>query len=218
MALSVIGAGFGRTGTLSLKLALESLGAGPCYHMLEVRQNPGHGQHWLDALAGRPVSWDALFHAYRASCDWPQCHFWRELALHYPNARVILTVRDPERWYASITRTIFPALEEQPDAGDPDAVVHRTMTRKLIFEQTFAERWKDEEHVIGVYERHVATVRREIPAARLLVYDVSQGWGPLCAFLRRPVPDIPFPNVNSTAEFQARGRARHDAAAKPGTR
>lgn len=215
MALSVFGAGFGRTGTMSLKLALEGLGAGPCYHMLEVRQNPGHAQLWLDAVEGRPVSWDDLFAGYPASCDWPQCHFWRELSLHYPDARVILTVRDPERWYTSITRTIFPSQEEQPDASDPEALVRRTMTRKLILEQAFGGRWQDKAHVMGVYQRHVETVQRELPADRLLVYDVAQGWQPLCSFLRLPVPDMPFPNVNSTAEFNARWRERRAATQDP---
>jgi len=212
MTLSVIGAGFGRTGTLSLKNALEQLGLGPCYHMLEVRKNPDHDRLWLDALERRGVDWDALFARYRSSCDWPQCHFWRELAAHYPEARVILTVRDEARWHASIRRTIFEHLAGDPDPADAAAVLHRNMTRTLIYEQAFGGRWRDEEHVRGVYRRHVEQVRREIPADRLLVYDVACGWEPLCGFLGVPVPDAPFPNVNSTAEFRSRIMRREPGA------
>ena len=208
MTLGVIGAGFGRTGTLSLKNALEQLGIGPCYHMLEVVRHPEHDRVWLDALNGRDVDWDALFAGYRSACDWPQCHFWRELAAHYPDSRVILTVRDERRWLASIRRTIFEHLAGDPDPADADAVLHRAMTRALVFEHTFGGRWHDDEHVLEVYRRHVERVRREVPPHRLLVYDVASGWAPLCDFLGVAVPDAPFPNVNSTEEFRARAARR----------
>lgn len=208
MTLAVIGAGFGRTGTLSLKTALEQLGLGPCYHMSEVYGKPAHDRQWLDAVEGRAVDWDALFAGYRAACDWPQCSFWRELMAHYPRAQVILTLRDEAAWYRSITATIFRSLQREPDPADADAVAHRRMTRALIYERTFGGRWRDEAHVRRVYREHVARVRREVPPARLLAYEVSEGWAPLCAFLGVAVPDAGFPHVNSTAEFQQRIRAR----------
>jgi len=204
MPLSVLGAGFGRTGTMSLKHALERLGFGPCYHMLEVRHNPGHDRLWMDAVQGRAVDWDALFADYASACDWPQCHFWRPLAAHYPEAKVILTLRDPQAWYRSISNTIFPHLCADADPAQPRAVLHRAMTRALIQEQVFGGRWQDREHVLAVYRAHVETVRRELPPQRLLVYDVSQGWTPLCEFLGVDVPDEPYPRVNSTEEFKAR--------------
>jgi len=207
MALSVIGAGFGRTGTLSLKHALELLGLGPCYHMLEVRKHPEHDRIWLDAVEHRAVDWDALFAGYRSSCDWPQCQFWPELAAHYPDAKVILTLRDPARWYASISGTIFETLSRDADPADGAAVLHRKMTRRLIHDLVFDGRWRDESHVLDVYRRHAERVQRELPARRLLVYDVAHGWEPLCAFLDVAIPDAPFPNVNSTAEFRARSAA-----------
>jgi hypothetical protein len=208
MTLSVIGAGFGRTATKSLKLALERLGFGPCYHMMEVRNHPHHDRLWLDALQGRAVDWDALFSGYRSACDWPQCHFWRELMSHYPEAKVILTLRDAERWYQSISNTIFPHVAADPDPGDAQAVLHRTMTRTLIQQQTFGGRWQEREHVLSVYRHHIETVRREVPADRLLVFDAVQGWEPLCDFLGVALPEEGYPRVNSTQEFQDRADAR----------
>ena len=110
MPLSIIGAGFGRTGTMSLKFALEQLGAGNCYHMMETRKNPDHTELWLKAMNAEPVDWDELFRDYSAAIDWPACRFWRELSEFYPKAKVILTLRDPERWYQSMSQTIYQAL------------------------------------------------------------------------------------------------------------
>ena len=204
MSLSVIGAGFGRTGTMSLKHALEALGFGPCYHMTEVHGKPQHDRLWLDAVRGQAVDWDRLFRGYGSACDWPQCAFWRELMHYYPGSRVILTVRDESRWYESISGTIFEALACNAAPGDADAVLHRRMTRALIFERTFDERWRERDHVLEVYRAHVARVKAEVPPERLLVYEVSEGWSPLCEFLQVPVPDVAFPRVNSTQEFRSK--------------
>ena len=114
MALAVIGAGFGRTGTLSLKVALEQLGLGRCYHMLEVFANPGHAAQWQAAADGKPVDWEALFAGYGAAVDWPACHFWRALAARYPEAKVLLTVREPGAWYKSVSDTIYQARLDGP--------------------------------------------------------------------------------------------------------
>jgi hypothetical protein len=201
MTLKVIGAGFGRTGTLSLKLALEQLGFGPCYHMVEVFKNPSAAGWWVDAADGKP-DWEKIFEGYSATVDWPNATFYAELADAYPEAKVILTERDPEAWFASTQATIFSNLMP-PD--DPSAF--NQMFRKVIG-RLFDDRMRDHDHVIDVYRRHNAEVRRRIPADRLLVYDVAEGWGPLCAFLGVQVPDGPMPKVNSTEEFQA-NRAKH---------
>ena len=202
MALSVVGAGFGRTGTLSLKLALEQLGLAPCHHMTEVFANPAQAATWLAAGRGEAVDWDALLEGYKASVDWPSCYFWRELAAHYPDAKVILSRRDPQRWYKSISSTIFPAMK----GGTPDEEPIRTvmaMSNRLITKKTF-DGDTSEAHVLDVLARHEAEVKRSIAPERLLVFDVAEGWEPLCTFLGVPVPATPFPRTNSTEEFQAR--------------
>lgn len=201
MTLSVIGAGFGRTGTLSLKLALERLGLGPCYHMKEVFAHPDHVPAWEQAADGGTVDWDALFEGYRSAVDFPASSFYGELAAHYPAAKVILTVRDPDRWFASVDATILRPLRQTLPAHLAD---WGRMARKTILERVFAGDASDRAHLVACYERHNAEVKRTIPAERLLVYEASQGWEPLCAFLAVPVPDEPFPLVNTTAEFQER--------------
>jgi hypothetical protein len=201
MPLRVIGAGFGRTGTLSLKLALEQLGLGRCYHMVEVLENPAHATFWSTAVEGEAVDWEALLGPYGAVVDWPACTFWRELASRYPEALVVLTVRDPEAWYRSAHDTIYQVMQRGP-ADD----VRLAMARRIVLEHTFGGRFEDRAHAIDVYERHNEAVRRTIPAGRLLVYEVREGWEPLCRFLEQPVPAEPFPRVNTSEEF--RGRLR----------
>ncbi len=204
MTLSVIGAGFGRTGTRSLKAALEHLGLGPCYHMIEVVQNPRFADWWHRAADGAPVDWDRVFDGYRATVDWPACRFYRRLAAHYPDAKVILTVRDPEAWFESARNTIFHVMTRSPPTDDRSAERRIGMARKIIIEQTFDGRIDDRDHAISVFERHNAEVRLTIDPDRLLVYDLAEGWPPLCRFLDLPVPNEPMPSVNSTAEFRQR--------------
>jgi hypothetical protein len=201
--IQLIGAGFGRTGTLSLKLALEQLGVAPCYHMTEVFQHPEHVAVWSDATDGRPVDWDALFSGYAASVDWPGCTFWRELADHYRDAKVLLTLRSPASWYASVHETIYQVLSKPPPP-DPTFGAWHAMVTKLVAERTFGGRFADRAHAIGVYERHAETVQRALPRERLLVYEVARGWQPLCEFLGLPIPDGAFPRVNSKDEFRTR--------------
>lgn len=206
MTLSVIGAGLGRTGTLSLKGALERLGLGPCYHMLEVFDHPEHIAVWDRAADGEAVDWDALFRGYRSAVDWPTCHFYRELAARYPEAKVILTLRDPERWYKSAWDTIFPImLGPQPGQNPGHSEVAQAQARmaaKIIRDAKFGGRLDDRAHALAVFDRHIAEVKQAIPPERLLVYEVAQGWEPLCRFLDRPVPAEPFPQVNSTEDFR----------------
>jgi hypothetical protein len=195
MSLQVIGAGFGRTGTMSLKLALEQLGFGPCHHMVEVFAHPESIPWWTDAAEGRPA-WDRIFSGYRAAVDWPTATFYRELAQHYPDAKVILTERDPESWFRSTQATIF--ARDFSEVGDDPWV---NMVMKAVGD-LFERRMHDRETLISVFKAHNARVREVIPADRLLVYEVAQGWEPLCRFLDVPVPDGPMPKVNSTEEFQ----------------
>lgn len=211
MTLSVIGAGFGRTGTESLKRALERLGFGPCHHMHEVFRDPPSAEVWRAGVRGEPIDLAALLAPYRSATDWPAAYFWRQLCTLHPQARVILTVRDPQAWYASISRTIFVAQTlPLPPPEDPHYAVH-AMAREVVRYGVFKDRLTDPAEVIGVYDAHNAAVRAAVPAGLLLEFDVVQGWGPLCAFLGVPVPDEPFPYGNTTQDFEARTRARQVA-------
>jgi Sulfotransferase domain len=207
MSIQVIGAGLGRTGTLSLKAALEELGFAKCYHMVEVFARKGDARTWDAAARGEPVDWDRLFAGYRATVDVPACLFYRELLEKYPGAKVILTVRDPERWYDSMRQTIYFAHNAFPRWAavlNPRMRVFRRMIDGL-WERMFRGRFEDRAFAIDVFNRHNEQVRRDIPADRLLVYEISQGWEPLCAFLGLPVPEgKPFPHLNDAAEFRAR--------------
>lgn len=204
MTLAVIGAGFGRTGTLSLKIALEMLGLGPCYHMMEVFKNPEHAALWSAAADGN-VDWEKLFTGYQSTVDWPSTFFWRELIEVYPNAKVILTLRSTDSWIKSATSTIFKVMGADGDDDEASPVnASRDMAKKIVFERTFGGNVEDHAHLTKVYEAHIEEVKRTIPADRLLVYESREGWEPLCKFLGIPVPDMPYPKVNSTEEFQAR--------------
>jgi len=199
MPLAIIGAGLGRTGTMSLKLALEQLGLGPCYHMAEVFQNPAAPALWEAVADGHGPGWETIFEGFRATVDWPSATFYKALADAYPDAKVILTTRDPGAWFASTQATIF-ARDFAATPTDPFA----SMVLKVVGD-LFDRRMHDREHVIGVYERHNAQVRATIAPDRLLDYEVAQGWTPLCDFLGVATPQGPMPKVNTTQEFQARG-------------
>lgn len=212
MPLKVIGAGLGRTGTLSLKAALEQLGFAKCYHMVEVVAHPAHARVWENAADGKPVDWEALFDGYLAAVDWPVCGFYAELAALYPEAKVILTVRDAERWYESVRQTIHMVQGAFPRwilLWNPRMRRILALTNKVIWSGSgmFEGRFEDRTFALEVFRRHADEVRQAIPAERLLVYDVAEGWGPLCAFLGVPVPaDRRFPHVNDTREFRTRVR------------
>jgi hypothetical protein len=195
--LQVIGAGLGRTGTLSLRQALVRLGFAPCDHMVENEEHQERFALWDEALrrktAGEPIDWRPLLDGFQAIVDWPGAYFWRELTAAHPEAKVVLTVRDPERWYDSIKDTIFAMLDDQLPEG----------SRDIIFSRTFGGHLTDRAYCQAVFAEHVAAVQETIGPDRLLVFNVKQGWEPLCAFLGIPVPeDEPFPHVNDTAAFK----------------
>lgn len=200
MALRVVGAGFGRTGTLSTKTALEQLGFTRCYHMLEVGLHPDHPAAWRRAASGGPVDWASLFDAYQATVDWPACAFWPELIAAFPDAKVLLTVRDPADWCASFRDTIARvlALPAPPGAEEFFAMIHETITVRTLGGEV-----GDDDHLIACYERHNQQVIDTVPSDRLLVFDVREGWEPLSGFLGCAVPDEAFPNVNDRAFFHA---------------
>ncbi len=203
MALNVIGAGFGRTGTLSLKVALERLGFGPCYHMMEVVSRPHHVAMWHQLAFGKPVDWDVLFEGFAATVDWPAATYWRELADHYPDAKVLLSVRPPEAWWRSMNDTLFPAMKMPlTESTPPEMKVQREMVRKQVLADTFGDRSDDKAHVLVVFQRHIDEVRAYIDPKRLLVFDVAESWGPLCRFLGVAEPAEPFPRLNDSATFQ----------------
>ena len=195
MSLAVIGAGLGRTGTHSLKLALGQLGFGPCHHMTELIGNPEQTQVWRAVARGERRDWDKIYAGYRSAVDWPTAHYWRELAAYYPQARMVLTVRDPDLWHKSVVSTIANGMAP---GNNPESFGY-----KVIGQAVFGGRVTDRDHAVAVYEAHNAAVKAAIPPERLLVYEVAQGWGPLCAHLGVPVPDAPFPLTNTTSEFRA---------------
>jgi hypothetical protein len=201
MPLEVIGAGFGRTGTNSMKLALEQLGFGPCHHMFEVRDNPDRLVDWQRAARGDKVDWDHMFRGYRSQVDWPGARYWRDLVGHYPNAKVILTVRDPDDWYDSVQKTIVPFITGRGAHSSAHINGIADMGHETVFVQVFGDKLSDRAHAIRVFNDHIASVKKAVPKERLLVIDVEEGWAPLCNFLGVEIPDTPFPRTNSTREF-----------------
>ncbi len=203
MALSVIGAGHGRTGTASLKIALEELGFGPCHHMSELLAHPETWDFWARAYRGEPADFEIGYKGFRSGVDDPTTSFWAPLAERYPNAKVILSVRDAEGWYKSgqdsvLSQDMVRFIENAPPQIKPFIDLFEPMGWDPRNPKTH-----DRDYMIGWFKRHNEEVKRRIVPSRLLVYQVSDGWAPLCRFLDVPVPEKPFPRVNSTAEFLA---------------
>jgi hypothetical protein len=199
MSLAVIGAGYPRTGASSLKSALETLGFGPVYHLSEVFKRPDHWPLWIDAADERPVDWERLFDGYRAVTDAPGCLFYRQIAAKYPAAKVILTLRDPEQWFASTQGTIFAANAKGRIKNLPPLLAGMM---RVIGWRPDDPATHDKSAMIARLNAHNEEVKRVIPANRLLVHELTAGWEPLCKFLDVPVPDAAFPHVNRTADFQ----------------
>ena len=209
MSLAVIGAGFGRTGTLSLKHALEKLGLGPCYHMAEVATHPEHVDLWRRAWRGEDV-WPELFADYRSAVDWPVAAFWERLADYYPGAHVLLSLRDAASWYTSADSTIFRSMREGLESDDASIRDRLMMAKEIIVDGTFNGDLGDRDACMATYQANVAAVRATVPAARLIEARAEDGWPPLCAALGVPVPKAPYPKVNTTEEFFERWRRRTD--------
>jgi hypothetical protein len=201
MTLQVVGAGLGRTGTVSLKGALERLLEAPCYHMTEVFAHlDDHVPVWHAAVRSEPVDWEDLLGGYRATVDWPAGAFWRPLSEAYPGAIVLLSVRDDaETWWRSADRTVFEAMRREPPA---ELQTWFAMISEL-WQTTMAEDWDDPDVAMAAYERHNAEVRAGVPPERLVEWRPGDGWEPLCEALGLPVPEEPFPHENTTADFRA---------------
>ena len=200
MTLRVVGAGLPRTGTASLVIALERLLGGRCYHMSVI---PGHpfnlGYGWDLALAGGTPNWDEVFQGFVAEVDWPASMFWNELSNAYPASLVLLSTRDsPETWWHSCNETFLPfarrALAQDWNDG-------RGLT-DLLERFTGAKHWDDQATMMTAYERHHESVRQTIPKERLLDWNARMGWEPICAALRLPVPELPFPWVNRRSDWE----------------
>lgn len=207
MGLKIVGTGLGRTGTKSMHTALGMLGLGPCHHMLEVFQHPESMQLWIDASEGRP-DWDAIFRDYTSAVDYPSAAYWREIASHYPDAKVLHTVRDPDQWFDSVHATILaPDSLSRRGGDDVRAQFFASVLRHLPSQPD------DRAVMTAHFRRHTQAVMATISPERLLVFRVGEGWERLCKFLDVPVPAEPYPSENSRAEFIDRVRAQQAGSA-----
>lgn len=196
--LKVVGAGIGRTGTHSLKNALETLLGGTCHHMIEVIMvSPEQIPTWIQAIDGKQIDWNELMKPYTAQVDWPGGAFWPELSAANPDALVLLSTRDPDSWYTSCTNTIFAGMRAMAEGGD------EWMAAMLrLFKDRFSDQLENKNAMIEAFEKHNAAVRAGVPKERLLEWTPADGWEPICERLGLPVPAEPFPKVNTTAEFR----------------
>jgi len=213
MSLKIIGAGFGRTGTKSLQLALETIGYGKCYHMEELFRNPEGVKHWTNAYNETSVDWDDLFKNYNSIVDFPGSIYYKELFKHYPDAKVILSVRDPEKWYHSALTTIFafdpgPAVKIKLLLKMPFSATARNFFKviklndKSIWAKFFEGNFKDKNFAINKFNSHIEEVKAIVPENQLLIFEAKDGWEPLCKFLEKPVPETPYPRTNKGADFK----------------
>ncbi len=215
MSIQIIGAGFGRTGTASLKLALEKLGFDKCYHMSELIQNPQQVTYWETLQAGGEPDWETLFTGYKATVDFPGCMYYKQMMKKYPAAKVILTVRDPDKWYKSASDTIYRVGQDKTGKAFLKIIgifvpKLRQMARVFAFAtdtlwvKMFSNRFEDKEFAKSVFTKFNNDVIATVPKEKLLIFEIKEGWEPLCKFLNVPVPDEPFPKVNDTEEFNNR--------------
>jgi hypothetical protein len=203
MTLRVVGAGLGRTGTNSLKVALERLLGGRCYHMVELIERPTDTEYWERAAADEPVTWEWLRRDYVATVDFPAAMFWREILADNPDAVVLLSTRESAQiWWGSFQRTILQALSGEVPAERTDWVRRRAMNVSVLGRLTAD--WRSEADAIEAYERHNEEVRRTVPSDRLIDWQPGDGWRPICSMLGVGVPGDPFPHENTAADFQAR--------------
>ena len=205
MPLEVIGAGFGRTGTKSLKRALEMLGYNKCHHMVEVMKSKEQIQHWDRVSKGEDVNWDEVFEKFHASVDWPSAHFYKELADHFPDAKVVLGIRNPDVWYKSTSETIYLVSNAAPNwikTLVPSTRIFYNMINRIIWDGRFEGRFEDRDFAVQIFEDHIEAVKSSIPPERLLIHQPQDGWEPLCEFLGKPIPDSPYPYLNEAREIK----------------
>lgn len=200
----VFGVGFGRTGTISLREALQVLGYGPCYHMKELFDHPERLPLW-EAAWQAAGDWTSIFAGYRSAVGWPTAYFWPELVSAFPASRFILTTRDPDEWYASARSTLYASVRDadgrRRTIEDETRAAIVRFNESVIWNGTFGGRFAERRHALQVLARHEHAVRTGIPADRLLVFGAADGWATLCAFLGVEVPDTPFPHLNTRTDF-----------------
>ncbi len=204
MTIKVIGAGFGRTGTASFKSALETLGFGPCYHMFELISHLDQLPLLQAARKGTLDNWELILQTYGSTTDWPACNYYQAHLRAYPDAKVVLTTRDPEKWYESVAATIYPITMRSTEGADPQQAAHTQYVRDLVWSDTFDGKFEDKAYAIGVFSQHIEQVKQNVPAEKLLLFDVQEGWEPLCAFLGVSVPAEPFPRLNDRKSINER--------------
>ena len=202
MTLEVIGTGFGRTGTDSMREALEILGLGPCHHMFEVIEKAEQKRRWRAMVQGGPRDWDHIMEGYRSCVDWPSAYYWPELITTYPDAKVILTYRSAESWWESFAKTIRPGINQ---SSDP-----QSLGLALIKSIVFAGNIEDREHCMAIYNANVAAVKASVAPEKLLIHSLGDGWAPLCRHLNVPIPAQPYPDRNNATAFKA-SQLRDDA-------
>jgi len=210
--MKVIGAGYGRTGTKSLQIALEKIGYESCYHMEKLLTNPGDVVHWKKAYKEEKVNWDELFADYNSIVDFPGAMFYKELANYYPEAKIILTVRDPQSWYESVKNTIYSfdpgvkfklrLVSKMPFSSDARNLLKVIqLNDKSIWDKYFEGKFENKEYAINKFKNHIDDVKRAIPKERLLIFESKDGWEPLCKFLGKEVPNSPYPRSNQKENF-----------------
>ena len=209
MSLKVIGANFGRTATMSLKQGLEILGFEKCYHMSEVVVHPEHVELWLDAWRGKDI-WKTLFAGYQAAVDWPAAAFWPLLMYVYPEAKIVLSIRDADEWFESARNTIFQSMDTNLLAKDEVLRTRIEMLKEIIVDGTFDGNLSDKDKCIKIYKDNIERCRSEVPSDRLIEFNTSLGWEQLCKGLDCKIPEKPYPHVNKAAEFAHRWRNQKD--------
>ena len=202
MGLDVIGVGYGRTGTETLRDALEILGFGPCHHMHVMRDHPETYDPWRTFDNPETADWPKLYAGFRSAVDFPTVAYWRELAEYYPDAKIVMTTRDAEQWYDSATASVLKLLAEKDQIKDPHHKEILAFSDKFVGNLYFEGRGPDRDYMINRFHQHENDVRQEIAADRLLVYRVSDGWDPLCAFLGTGIPAQPFPFANTKGQYR----------------
>lgn len=210
--MKVIGAGFGRTGTKSLQQALEIIGYDKCYHMVTLFQNTPDIKYWETAAKGGEVNWGELFQGYKSVVDFPGSLYYKELMEIYPDAKVILTVRDSDSWYKSTMATIYSfspsiftklkLLLTSPFVSKSAQLIRIVkMNNATLWQGLFKGKFEDKTYAINVFEKHIEDTKRHVSPDKLLIFEVKDGWKPLCDFLGKPIPDVPFPKVNTSETF-----------------